>query len=144
MASLICVLCFIKLENKSDVNLVKGKRAIDISAEIEDLDFVVQPGFKSYLPTVYEFDHSKDKSSKKNLINLNTKLLNDYLNKARANGIAVKMKHSAKRVPSPDELGASVSYKSKSNDTVVSIKIQWKSQTCNRIFSRRFIFLWKK
>lgn len=43
LASLICVLCFIKLENKSDVNLVNGKRAIDIPAKIEDLDFVVQP-----------------------------------------------------------------------------------------------------
>ena len=40
---LICVMCFTALEKKSDINLVRGKRAVDIAAEIEDLNFVVHP-----------------------------------------------------------------------------------------------------
>ena len=36
------------------------------------------------------------------LANLNAKLLNNYLDKARANGLAVKMKHSSKRSLSND------------------------------------------
>ena len=35
MASIICVLCFVNLERKPDINLVSGKRIIDIAAEIE-------------------------------------------------------------------------------------------------------------
>ena len=36
-------------------------------------------------------------SQKRKLENLNAKQFNDYLHKARENGIAVKIKHSAKR-----------------------------------------------
>ena len=39
---LICVLCCTKLEKNSDFNLVRGKRAVDIAAEIEDLNLFTE------------------------------------------------------------------------------------------------------
>ena len=44
---------------------------------------------------------------RKKLDSLNAKVLDDYPTEARVNGIAVKMKHSAKRVQSLDEAGES-------------------------------------
>ena len=41
MASLICMLCFAKLEKKCNINLVNGKRAVNIATELQDLNFVV-------------------------------------------------------------------------------------------------------
>ena len=90
MASLICVLCFAKLEKKYDINLVNGRRAVDIAAELDDLSFVVQPvSIVICRPCLS--------------LNLNAKLFNDYLHKARENGIAVKIKYSAKHVLSSHE-----------------------------------------
>ena len=101
MASLICVLCFSVLEKKSDVNLVKGKRSIDIAAEIEDFDFVVQPVSKHICRPCLSLV-SQRITHRQKLANLNAKLLNDYLIKARANGLTVKMKHPSKRSLSDD------------------------------------------
>ncbi len=100
MASLICVLCFAILEKRSDINLVKGKRSIDIAAEIEDLDFVVQP-VSNHICRPCMSVVSQRITHRQKLANLNAKLLNNYLDKARANGLAVKMKHSSKRCGQP-------------------------------------------
>ena len=45
MESLECILCFIKIQKKGDVNLVQKKRDFDASAEIKSLHFVVRPIF---------------------------------------------------------------------------------------------------
>lgn len=101
MASLICVLCFSILKKKCDINLVKGKRSIDIAAEIEDFDFVVQPVSKHICRPCLSVV-SQRITHRQKLANLDAKLLNDYLIKARANGLTVKMKHSPKRSLSDD------------------------------------------
>ena len=95
---LICVMCFTKLEKKSDINLVRGKRAVDIAAEIEDLNFVLHPVSRHICRHCLSLLTQRINHRKK-LENLEAKFLyNDYCQKARENGMAVKLKHSDKRL----------------------------------------------
>ena len=73
------------------------KRVIDIPAEIEDLDFVVQSVSKHICRPCMSL-HTQRVNHRKKLDSLNAKILDNYMTKARVNGIAVKIKYSAKRV----------------------------------------------
>ena len=107
---LIYVMCFTKLEKKSDINLVRGKRAVDIAAEIGDLNFVVHPVSRHICRPCLSLLTQRINHRKK-LENLEAKLYNDYCQKARENGMAVKLKHSDKRIPTSDQSSVEVTRK---------------------------------
>ena len=90
-------MCFTKLEKKSDINLVRGKRAVDIAVGIDDLNFVVHPGSRHICRPCLSLLTQRINHRRK-LENLEAKLYNDYCQKARENGMAVKLKHSDKRL----------------------------------------------
>ena len=90
-------MCFTKLEKKSDINLVRGKQAVDIVAGIEDLNFVVHPVSRHICRPCLSL-LTQRRNHRKKLENLEAKLYSNYCQKARENGMAVKLKHSDKRL----------------------------------------------
>lgn len=96
MATLECILCSTIIRKKGDVNLVYGKREIDVPLELENLSFVVQP-LSKHICRLCLNSIKQRATLKKRFDELNGKLLFGYQEKARGKGFAIKMKETAKR-----------------------------------------------
>lgn len=96
MATLECILCTTIIQKKGDVNLVHGKRDVDVGYEIGNLSFIVRPDSQHICRSCLNSIKQRV-NLKKKLEDLTNKLLIGYKEKGRAKGFAVKMKESAKR-----------------------------------------------
>ena len=102
MASLECILCFIRIQKKGDINLVQGKRDFDVLAEIKSLHFVVRPISTHICRNCLNFLKHRANQRKK-FDEINSKLLIRYREKAQKKSFTVKLKSSAKRLEYGDE-----------------------------------------